>query len=216
MITGPVKLIFSYLLFDEIHFDFNRIKTYNNCIGVIRFPSKELFMNQTIQTIFSRHSIRKYTGGHIPAEDLELIVKAGMSAPSAVNIRPWSFIVVTEREIMDKLCASLPYAKMLDKAGAALIVCGVPDKDDTFAKDFWIQDCSAASENILLAAHSLGYGAVWTAVHPDPPRVSAVRSICGIPENIIPLNVIPIGVPAGEFSKPADRFDPEHIHWNRW
>jgi nitroreductase len=173
-------------------------------------------MNQTIQTIFSRRSIRKYTGGHIPAEDLELIVKAGMSAPSAVNIRPWSFIVVTERDILDKLCASLPYAKMLDKAGAALIVCGIPDKDDTFAKDFWIQDCSAASENILLAAHSLGYGAVWTAVHPDPPRVSAVRSICGIPEKIIPLNVIPIGVPSEETSKPADRFDPEHIHWNRW
>lgn len=173
-------------------------------------------MNQTVKDILSRRSVRTFTGEDIPADDLETIVKAGMAAPSAVNIQPWAFIIVTEREIMDKLCASLPYAKMLDKAGAAVIVCGIPEKDDVFAKDFWIVDCSAASQNILLTAHALGYGAVWTAVHPDSARVSSVRSICKIPDNIIPLNVIPIGIPAEEKKEPMNKYKTENIHRDVW
>jgi nitroreductase len=173
-------------------------------------------MNQKITDILSRRSVRTFTGADIPKDDLETIVKAGMSAPSAVNIQPWAFIVVTEREILDKLCNALPYAKMLDKAGAAVIVCGVTDKDDVFAKDYWVMDCSAASQNILLAVHALGYGAVWTAVHPDTERVSAVRSICGIPDNIIPLNVIPIGVPAEAKKEPMNKYKKENIHFDVW
>ena len=173
-------------------------------------------MNQTIEAILSRHSVRQFTGEAVPEAVIDTLLRAGMAAPSAVNVQPWSFIVVTDRDIMQELCALLPYAKMLDKAGAAIIVCGLPGKDAQWAKDFWPIDGSAASENILLAAHALGYGAVWTAVYPDEKRADAVRKACGIPETAIPLNVIPIGVPLNPGAKPLDKYNPENIHRNTW
>ena len=173
-------------------------------------------MSGVIDGILSRHSIRQFTGESVSKEDLETMVKAGMAAPSAVNVQPWAFLVITDRGILDRLCAVLPYAKMLDRAGAAIVVCGVPDKDDQYAPKYWIQDCSAATENILLAAHALNYGAVWTAVYPEMDRVAYVRGECGIPGNVIPLNVIPVGVPVSRNSKPIDKFKRENIHWNRW
>ena len=166
--------------------------------------------------IYTRRSVRKFTGELVKKEDLITILRAGMSAPSAVNIQPWAFIVVTDRALLDALCSELPYAKMLDKAGAAIVVCGVPDKDDTYAKDYWVMDCSAATQNILLAAHALGYGAVWTAAYADNARVRSVRRILSIPDNIIPLNVIPIGIPADRDAKPLDKFREENIHWEKW
>ncbi|MBI4699389.1 MAG: nitroreductase family protein [Nitrospirae bacterium] len=169
-----------------------------------------------LNVIYTRRSIRKFTGERVKEDDLEAILRAGMSAPSAVNVQPWAFVVVTGRGLLDELCGALPYAKMLDKAGAAIIVCGVPDKDDTYAKDYWIMDCSLASGNILLAAHALGYGAVWTAAYVDQERVRSVRRILSIPENIIPLNVIPIGIPADRDVKPVDKFRRENIHWEKW
>ena len=173
-------------------------------------------MNTFIDMILTRHSVRKFTGEIIQKEDLETIVKAGMSAPSAVNIQPWAFIIITQNKILNSLCQNLPYAKMLDKAGAAIIVCGIPEKDDQIAQKFWVMDCSAATENILLAAHSLSYGAVWTAVYPDEDRIKCVRKECNIPNNIIPLNVIPIGIPADKKTKPIDKYKSENIHWNKW
>jgi nitroreductase len=169
-----------------------------------------------LNVIYTRRSVRKFTGAKVKKEDLDAILRAGMSAPSAVNVQPWAFVVVTDRNILDELCGSLPYAKMLDKAGAAIIVCGIPDKDDTYAKNYWVMDCSLASGNILLAAHALGYGAVWTAAYVDIERVKSVRRILSIPENIIPLNVIPIGVPADGDAKPVDKFRQEYIHWEKW
>ena len=167
--------------------------------------------NETLNTIYSRRSVRSFTGEAVPRESLAKIVRAAMAAPSAVNIQPWSFVVVTKRETLDELCDKLPYAKMLDKAGAAIVVCGIPD----FSKDYWVMDCSAASENILLACHALGLGAVWTAVYVDKERIATVRNILHIPENIIPLNVIPIGVPK-EKGKALDKFKEGHIHWEGW
>ena len=110
--------------------------------------------NETLNTICSRRSVRSFTGEAIPRETLMRILRAAMAAPSAVNMQPWTFVVVTNRETLDELCAKLPYAKMLDKAGAAIVVCGIPDKDEVFSKDYWVMDCSAASENILLACHT--------------------------------------------------------------
>src|SRR5512135_387222 len=130
--------------------------------------------NDALKIIYTRRSVRSFTGDTVSREDLMKILRAGMSAPSAVNIQPWAFVVVTKRETLDELCAKLPYAKMLDKAGAAIVVCGIPDKDEVFSKDYWIMDCSAASENILLACHALGLGAVWTAVHVDTERIATV------------------------------------------
>jgi nitroreductase len=172
--------------------------------------------NSVIENILSRYSVRQFTGEAVKKEDLETIVRAGMAAPSAVNIQPWTFLVVTDRSILDALCSALPYAKMLDKAGAAIIVCGIPDKDETISKDNWMIDCAAASQNILLAAHSLGYGAVWTAAYKDPGRIGSVRSICNIPANIIPLNVIPIGIAAAKAGSAKDKFRAENVHWNKF
>ena len=151
----------------------------------------------TISVIMSRKSVRKFTDQIVPKKILEIILKAGMAAPSASNRQPWTFIVVTERTILNKLADELPYAKMCYTAAAAIVVCGVPenilsDKENAY----WVQDCSAATENILLAVESLELGAVWTACYPYESRIKPVREILNIPENIIPLNVIPIGYPA--------------------
>lgn len=172
-------------------------------------------VNETLDTIYTRRSVRAFTGETVTHEALIKILRAAMAAPSAVNIQPWAFVVVTNRETLDELCEKLPYAKMLDKAGAAIVVCGIPDKDEVYSKDYWVMDCSAASENILLACHALGLGAVWTAVHVDRERIANVRLILHIPENIIPLNVIPVGVPR-EQGKAKDKFKEENIHWERW
>jgi nitroreductase len=169
-----------------------------------------------LNVIYTRLSVRRFTGEKVKREDLMAMLKAGMSAPSAVNVQPWAFVVVTDRGTLDKLCDALPYAKMLDRAGAAIIVCGIPDKDDTYAKKYWVMDCSLASENILLAAHALGYGAVWTAAYAEKDRMRSVRKILSIPEKIIPLNVIPIGIPANKDEKPKDKFKEENIHWEKW
>ena len=183
--------------------------------------------NEALKNIFTRHSVREFTGEAIKKEDLSVILKAAMSAPSAVNRQPWSFVVVAKREILDALCEKLPFAKMLTKAGAAIVVCGLPEKFKILnmaAKavtgvslgDFWITDCSAASENILLSAHALGYGAVWTAVFPDEKKIKEVQNILGIPRDIIPLNVIPIGVPVDKNQPPKDKFKESNIHWEKW
>lgn len=171
--------------------------------------------NDALKVIYTRRSVRSFTGDTVSREDLMKILRAGMSAPSAVNIQPWAFVVVTKRETLDELCARLPYAKMLDRAGAAIVVCGIPDKDEVYSGKYWVMDCSAATENILLAAHALGLGAVWTAVYVDEQRMLDVREILGIPQNIIPLNVIPIGVPKGGGTV-IDKFKVENIRWERW
>lgn len=168
------------------------------------------------RVILRRASARKYTGAPIPKEKLEAIVRAGFAAPSAVDVRPWAFVVVTERAKLDALAAGLPYAKMLGKAGAAIVVCGLPRKDSGFAERFWVQDCSAATENILLAACSLGLGAVWTAVYPEEDRTAHVRQVLGLPPEALPLNVVPIGVPEGEYPKAKDKYDPGALHFERW
>lgn len=168
-----------------------------------------------LSIILSRLSVRHFTGNPVSSKDLEKVLKAGMSAPSAVNTQPWAFIVVTKRELLNLLCQGLPYAKMLDKAGAAIVVCGVPNKDKNFALKFWVMDCCAATENILLAVHSLGLGAVWTAVYPDEEKIKLVKEVLKIPRKIIPLNVIPIGVPVGD-ERPKDKFKKENIHRENW
>jgi nitroreductase len=169
-----------------------------------------------LNVIYTRRSVRKFTGETVNKEDLTAILRAGMSAPSAINVQPWAFVALTDRGTLDELCRTLPYAKMLDKAGAAIVVCGIPDKDDTYSNDYWVMDCSLASGNILLAAHALGYGAVWTAAYVDNERVRSVRRILSLPENIVPLNVIPIGIPADRDAKPVDKFRQENIHWEKW
>lgn len=177
--------------------------------------TQEEIKNATLTSIHSRRSVRHFESEKvISKESLDTLLRAGMAAASAVNLQPWQFVVVDNRAIMDSLSEGLPYAKMLKKASAAIIVCG-----DTSIKSgemaFWIYDCSLASANILLAAESMGLGALWTAVHPDEARIATVKKVLYLPENIIPLNVIPIGYPTGE-DMPKNKYDTTKIHWNRF
>jgi nitroreductase len=165
--------------------------------------------------IHSRKSVRTFTGQTVSKDLLNKIVSAGMAAPSAVNRQPWSFIVVTDRKTLDMLNEGLPYAKMLGKAGAAIIVCAIPEKAYEGSKEMAIIDSTLASENILLAVEALGLGAVWTAAYPYKDRMDVARNVLGIPGNVIPLNVIPIGHPAGT-DKPKNKYKSENIHWERW
>lgn len=172
-------------------------------------------MKDALAVIHERKSVRNYTGAPVSKADLDKIIRAGMAAPTAVNMQPWSFIVVTERNTLDKLSAGLPYAKMLMKAGAAIIVCTEPDKANNKNKDLAIIDASLAGENILLAIESLGLGGVWTAAFPYDDRMKHVRAVLHIPQEVIPLNVIAVGVPDGQ-DKPVDKYRKEKIHFEQW
>lgn len=178
--------------------------------------SSVIMSNNTLDVIHSRKSVRNFTEKAVTKEQLEILVKAGMAAPSARNLQPWAFIVITERKVLDDLADSLPYAKMLKQVSGAIVVCGDLSKAATDVDQaYWVQDCSAASQNILLAAESMGLGAVWTAVYPYEERINSVKKILSLPENIIPLNVIPVGYPTG-IDKPKNKWKPENLHWNKW
>lgn len=168
-----------------------------------------------LTVIHSRKSVRNFTGQDVNKELLEKIIKAGMAAPTAVNKQPWSFVVVTDRKALNSLRDGLPHAKMLDKAGAAIIVCAIPEKAFEKKVEYAVIDSTCASENILLAAEALGLGAVWTAAYPYNDRMDFVRKTLHIPDDVIPLNVIPIGHPTG-VDKPKDKFKTENIHWEKW
>lgn len=173
--------------------------------------------NVIINNIVTRTSVRAYDHSRtIDTATVETILRAAMSAPTAVNRRPWVFIVVTDAQSLSKLGAALPYAKMTAQAPMAIVVCGdsarfLHGEDSTL----WVQDLSAASENLLLAAHAYGLGAVWTALYPHHDRQQAVASLLSLPDAIIPFNVIPIGYPLMPHA-PLDKWDPSRIHYNHW
>ena len=168
-----------------------------------------------LDNIATRASVRQFTDQPVPDAVMEEILRAGMAAPSAVNKQPWAFVVVTEPERIAALNEVHPYAN-LKTATAAVIVCGDMDKAlDGRAREYWVQDCSAVTENILLAAHALGLGAVWCGVYPSPDRVSAVSEVLGLPGSIVPLNIVTMGYPAAEV-QPKDKWDPARIHYQQW
>lgn len=179
------------------------------------FAQERASIPDCLTVIHSRKSVRNFTGEPVSKELLDKIVRAGMAAPTAVNMQPWSFVIVTERKALDSLKEKLPYAKMLDKAGVAIIVCAIPAKAFQQSTEYAVIDASCASENILLAVESLGLGAVWTSVYPDQDKVSIVRGVLGIPGDIIPLNVIPVGHPTGE-DKPKDKYKAQNLRWEKW
>lgn len=164
-----------------------------------------------VHTIFARRSIRQYTSEPVSEDDIQTLLEAAMAAPSASNRKPWQFIVVTERDRLDALAEAHKHGKMLFDAPLAISVCG----DLTEMERFWVQDCSAATENLLLAATALGLGAVWLGVYPRDERVAAVRETLGLPEHITPLNVISIGHPAEE-KQSRTQFDDERVHREEW
>ena len=168
-----------------------------------------------LENIHSRKSVRQYTEEPVSAEQIETLLRAAMAAPTAVNFQPWRFVVVSEREELDAMAEALPYAKMLKQAPLAIIVCGETTWFEGRENPFWQQDCSAATQNLLLAAEAIGLGAVWTAVYPDPERTQKVSEFLNLPSTVKPLCTIPIGHPAGE-NKPKDKWKPENIHYGKW
>ena len=172
--------------------------------------------NPTIQTIMTRVSVREFTGEKISEAQIDTLLRAAMAAPSAINKQPWAFIVVTDEAKIAQLGDSLPYSRCANHPAVAIIPCGDLSKAiEGEMAAFWINDVSAATENLLLAAHSMGLGAVWTGLHPDMNRVRMVQQLLGLPEHIIPLCVVPVGVPA-EQPEVKDKYKPENIHYNAW
>src|ERR1035441_1786377 len=147
----------------------------------------------TFSVIHSRKSVISFTGASVSTENLDKILRAGMAAPTAVNKQPWSFVVITDKKVIDTLATGLPTARGIEKAGAVIIVCAEPEQANLKSKDFAIIDASLASENILLATEALALGGHWTASYPYEDKMKHVRTVLGIPATIIPLNVILVG-----------------------
>ena len=172
--------------------------------------------NQAINNIMTRVSVRNFTGEKISDEQIETLLRAGMAAPSAINKQPWAFVVIKDEAILAKLGEALPYSRCSNKPAIAIIPCGdlskaIPGE----MAGFWINDVSAATENILLAAHAMGLGAVWTGLHPDMNRAKMVQEMLDMPEHIIPLCIVPVGIPA-ESPEVKDKFNTDNIHYNAW
>ena len=167
--------------------------------------------------IRSRKSVRSFTSQTVNRSAIDTLLRTAMAAPTGRDMRPWKFIIVDDRTAMDSLAQQLPYAKMLRTAQAAILVCGdmtVLDKAGQPSGN-WTFDCSAATENLLLMAEAMGLGAVWTGVHPYEDRIARVRTALGLPDYIIPLNLIPLGYPKGD-PQPKDKYDERNIHCNGW
>lgn len=169
--------------------------------------------SKAVDAILTRRSIRNFTGEPLERSAVETLLRAAMSAPSAHNQQPWEFIVIDERETLDSIPKYHPYSKMLMQAPAAILVCArtmaLP------AQVFWPQDCAAATQNILVAANSLGIGSVWLGIYPHEGLVQKTRELLNIPEDITPFSFIALGKPAEE-KQPSERFDPARVHHNRW
>lgn len=163
--------------------------------------------------IFKRRSIRNYTDQDISEADIEKILRAAMAAPSAHNGQPWQFVVIKDKNILNSITTFHPYSKMLLESNCAIVVCG--DLSDEKKEKSWVQDCSAATENMLLMATELGIGSVWLGVYPNEDRVKPLKKLLDIPDYVIPLSIVSLGYPA-ETKKITDRFDKSKVHFNKW
>jgi len=169
---------------------------------------------ETLEAILTRRSIREYAPQAVPDELVKELLAAAMQAPSAGNQQPWHFIIVTERKQLNTLAGVLPYAQMLKAAPLGVVVCA--DLENAKYPEFWAQDCSAATQNLLLAAHARGLGAVWTAVYPVEERVAGVKQILGLPGGVMPLCVVPVGYPAARPEPPDRRYNESRLHQDHW
>jgi nitroreductase len=177
-------------------------------------PYLNFMKNPILDTLFHRRSIRKYTDQPVEPEKLDLLMQAAMSAPTAMNCKPWEFVVVTDPEKLAQFRKRLIFGNR--NAPAAIVVCGNPSLSvNPAAQLFWVQDCSLAGENILIAAAGLGLGTVWIGVHPVAEFVRVVREVVGLPKHVRPLGLIYVGYAAEE--KPArTQYDAKRVHWQKY
>lgn len=167
----------------------------------------------TLEAIYTRRSIRKYKKKIISDEILQKLLRAAFHAPSAGNQQPWHFIILNDRKILNVIPTFHPSGKMLTEADKAILLCG--DLYLEKFKGYWMIDCAAAAENILLAAHSLGIGACWLGLYPREGRVTAMRKLLSLPTHIIPFALISLGYPA-EIKPGEERYNTSRIHQNKW
>ncbi len=177
-------------------------------------PAESLPAGEVIlESIMTRNSVRDYTEERVSDELIEKILKAGMAAPTAANRQPWRFYVVRDKSIIKQATKVTKYAApMNERAGVMLVVCGVPSESFPVEPRYWVQDVSAATENMLLAAHALDLGAVWCGVYPGEERVAALRELLNVPEEVVPFNMIMLGHPKGE-TPVKDKWKPERVEY---
>ena len=180
-----------------------------------------------LEVIKARTSIRAFTGEKLSEEQINTLLDAAMAAPTASNIQPWRFVVITDDEVKAGLYEGERHKSMVTTAGAVIIVCGEttrlrrPHGDNADAtpevvpNNYWYEDCSAATENLLLAATALDLGAVWLSCYPNEKSVERIKAYLGLPETVCPLAIVPVGYPA-ENPEPKQKWDPEKIHYDRW
>ena len=168
---------------------------------------------EAMEAILSRRSIRRYTDQPVSDETIKELLEAAMSAPSAGNEQPWHFVVIKDREILNAIPNLHPHSGMLKDAPVAILVCG--DLDLQKYEGYWVQDCSAATQNLLVAVQAKGLGGVWLGVYPIEDRVVGIRKMLGMPDNVVPFALLSIGHPA-EQKPPGDRYDASRVHNDQW
>jgi Nitroreductase len=180
-----------------------------------------------LEVIKARTSIRSFTGEKLTEDQIHTLLDAAMAAPTAADIRPWRFVVITDDEIKAGLYQGERHKKMVTEAGAVIIVCGETTRmvtprgaseesaPEERPNPWWYEDCSAATENLLLAATALDLGAVWLSSYPNENSVARIKEYLGLPANVTPLAIVPVGVPA-ENPEPKDKWNPDNIHYDRW
>ena len=168
---------------------------------------------EAMEAILSRRSIRKYTDQPVPGEVIDELMQAAMAAPTANNQQDWQFVVVTDREILDQIPQIHAYAQMAKEAPMAIVVCG--DLKAAKLEAFWVQDCAAATQNILVAITAKGLGGVWCGVHPRQERVAQFQELLGLPQHVVPFCLIVAGYPAEQKPR-SNRYDAAKVHHNRW
>lgn len=169
-----------------------------------------------LDAIMTRTSVRSYTDRDVSDEQLDTLLRAAMAAPTAVNKQPWRFVVIRDRETLDFIAENFPSMTMMKEAHLAVVVCGDLEAAlEGEAQSYWIQDASAATENLLVAANAMGLGTVWCGVYPKSDRVEVFGELLELPAHIIPLNCIAVGYPKGE-TTPKDKWKPEYVHYDTW
>ncbi len=168
------------------------------------------------KNIMTRASVRTYSDRHVSDQAVDSLCRAAMAAPTAVNKQPWQIIVIRDRATLDSIAANCKNIKMAAQAQLAIAICGdLSLAVEGEGQSYWIQDCSAATENLLLAAHGMGLGAVWCGIYPIPDRVKFISSLLELPAHIVPLNIIPIGYPGAPVT-PKEKFDSAKVHLNKF
>jgi nitroreductase len=181
----------------------------------VRPYTSAMDLNGKLSVFWGRRSIRAYTSRAVPDDVIADLLRAAMAAPSAAARDPWRFVVIQDPAMLRRAAAALPHGRMLGGASAGIVVCGELSAAHDGQLSYLLQDCSAAIENLLLAAHVLGLGACWLGVHPREPRIAALRTLLGIPPSVIPVSAIALGYPA-ERQKPRTRYRADYVHRNQW